>query len=127
MCKRIGSPNIRVHLDVYHMNIEELDIGQAILETGDYLDYFHTGDSHRGYLGSGSIDLASVFGSHLGVQNTPPSDHFFESGGSEPEPSVRLGRPILGCGVRGNRRPFCDLGDGSAAVSASLQAAFSMP
>jgi D-psicose/D-tagatose/L-ribulose 3-epimerase len=61
MCKRIGAPNVMVHLDVYHMNIEESDIQQAILETGDYLGYFHTGDSHRGYIGSGSIDLAGVF------------------------------------------------------------------
>ncbi len=61
MCKRIGAPNVKVHLDVYHMNIEESDIGQAILATGDYLGYFHTGDSHRGYMGSGSIDLAGVF------------------------------------------------------------------
>lgn len=61
MCKRIGAPNVKVHLDVYHMNIEESDIGQAIIETGDRLGYFHTGDSHRGYLGSGSIDLAGVF------------------------------------------------------------------
>jgi len=43
------------------MNIEESDIQQAILETGDHLGYFHTGDSHRGYMGSGSIDLAGVF------------------------------------------------------------------
>ena len=61
MCKRIGAPNVKVHLDVYHMNIEESDIAQAILETGDHLGYFHTGDSHRGYMGSGSIDLAGVF------------------------------------------------------------------
>ena len=61
MCKRIGAPNVKVHLDVYHMNIEESDIGQAIVDTGDDLGYFHTGDSHRGYMGSGSIDLAGVF------------------------------------------------------------------
>ena len=61
MCKRIGAPNVKSHLDVYHMNIEESDIQQAIFETGDYLGYFHTGDSHRGYMGSGSIDLAGVF------------------------------------------------------------------
>ena len=61
MCRRIGAPNVKVHLDVYHMNIEESDIAAAIVETGDYLGYFHTGDSHRGYMGSGSIDLAGVF------------------------------------------------------------------
>ena len=61
MCRRIGAPNVKVHLDVYHMNIEEADIQQAILDAGDWLGYFHTGDSHRGYMGSGSIELAGVF------------------------------------------------------------------
>ena len=61
MCRRIGAPNVKLHLDVYHMNIEESDIAQAIRETGDMIGYFHTGDSHRGYMGSGSIDLQSVF------------------------------------------------------------------
>lgn len=61
MCKRIGAPNVKVHLDVYHMNIEESDIPSAILDSKDYIGYFHTGDSHRGYLGSGSIDLQGAF------------------------------------------------------------------
>ena len=61
MCRRIAAPNVKVHLDVYHMNIEESDIGQAIIDTSEHLGYFHTGDSHRGYMGSGSIDLAGVF------------------------------------------------------------------
>lgn len=61
MCRRIGADNVKVHLDIYHMNIEELDIPAAIRETGPYLGYFHTGDSHRGYMGSGSADLAGMF------------------------------------------------------------------
>ncbi len=61
MCKLVGAPNVKVHLDVYHMNIEESDIPTAITDAGPHIGYFHTGDSHRGYLGSGSIDLQSVF------------------------------------------------------------------
>ncbi|MFQ8432229.1 sugar phosphate isomerase/epimerase family protein [Amaricoccus sp. W119] len=61
MCKRIDAPNVKVHLDVYHMNIEESDITSAIIDAAPHIGYFHTGDSHRGYLGSGSIDLQSVF------------------------------------------------------------------
>lgn len=61
MVKRVDRPNVKVHLDVYHMNIEESDIGAAIIDTGNLLGYFHTGDSHRGYMGSGSVDLAGVF------------------------------------------------------------------
>lgn len=61
MCRRIGVPNVKVHLDTYHMHIEEADIGRAITQTGDDLGYFHIGESHRGYLGSGSIDFDAVF------------------------------------------------------------------
>ena len=59
--RRVGLPNVKVHLDCYHMNIEEADVGAAIRATGEHLGYFHTGDSHRGYLGSGSIDFSRVF------------------------------------------------------------------
>ena len=61
MCKMIGTSNAKVHLDTYHMNIEEADASRAIVETGDYLCYFHIGESHRGYLGTGSIDFDSIF------------------------------------------------------------------
>jgi D-psicose/D-tagatose/L-ribulose 3-epimerase len=60
-CKRIAAPNCKVHLDTYHMNIEEADIEAAIRQTGDYLGYFHIGESNRGYLGAGSIDFDKIF------------------------------------------------------------------
>lgn len=61
LCKMIGAPNTRVHLDSYHMNIEEADMARAIVETADYLGYFHFGECHRGYLGTGSIEFEPVF------------------------------------------------------------------
>ena len=60
-CKRVGAPNIKVHLDTYHMHIEEADIEAAIIETGPMLGYFHIGESNRGYLGAGSLDFDRVF------------------------------------------------------------------
>lgn len=60
-CKEVGAPNVKVHLDTYHMHIEEADIESAIIETGDYLGYFHIGESNRGYLGAGSVDFDRVF------------------------------------------------------------------
>lgn len=60
-CQRIGAPNCKVHLDTYHMNIEEADIEAAIRQTGDHLGYFHIGESNRGYLGAGSIDFDKIF------------------------------------------------------------------
>ncbi len=59
--KQVGMANVKVHLDCYHMNIEEHDVASAIVSTGEHLGYFHTGDSHRGYLGSGSIEFGRVF------------------------------------------------------------------
>ncbi|RUT31378.1 sugar phosphate isomerase/epimerase [Arsenicitalea aurantiaca] len=56
-----GSDNIFLHLDTFHMNIEEADPAQAIHHTGDRLGYFHIGESNRGFLGSGTIDFAPIF------------------------------------------------------------------
>ena len=56
-----GSDNIFLHLDTFHMNIEEADPAQAIRLAGDKIGYFHIGESNRGYLGSGTIDFAAMF------------------------------------------------------------------
>lgn len=45
--KRLESPNAKVLLDTFHMNIEEDDMVQAILDTGDLLGHFHTGERNR--------------------------------------------------------------------------------
>ena len=57
----VGEPNIVVHLDVYHANIEERDFTAPVLEAGDRLGYVHVGESHRGYLGTGTIDFPAFF------------------------------------------------------------------
>ncbi len=57
----IDRPNVGVHLDTYHMNIEEPDMIQPILESADKLVYVHVGESHRGYLGTGTVDFDTFF------------------------------------------------------------------
>ncbi len=57
----IGEPGVGVHLDTYHMNIEEDDMASPVRLCGDKLVYVHVGESHRGYLGSGSVDFAPFF------------------------------------------------------------------
>ena len=59
--RRVALPNVKVHLDTYHMNIEEADLEAALIDTGDMLGYFHIGESGRGYLGAGNIDFDRVF------------------------------------------------------------------
>ncbi|WP_454299192.1 sugar phosphate isomerase/epimerase family protein [Salana multivorans] len=57
----IGDPEVSLHLDSYHMNIEEPDMWQPVLDAADRLGYVHIGESHRGYLGTGSVDFDSFF------------------------------------------------------------------
>lgn len=52
---------VGVHLDTYHMNIEESDMVAPVHTAGDLLRYVHIGESHRGYLGTGTVDFDSFF------------------------------------------------------------------
>ncbi len=58
----VGEDNVVVHADVYHMNIEETDFRTPILACGNRLGYVHVGESHRGYLGTGSVNFPEFFG-----------------------------------------------------------------
>jgi len=57
----VNRPNAYLHLDTYHMNIEEDGMSAAVIEAGDALGYVHIGESHRGYLGSGNVDFNKFF------------------------------------------------------------------
>lgn len=57
----VGASNVLLHLDTFHMNIEEADIGLAIRHAAGKIGYVHIGESHRGYLGTGNIDFAAIF------------------------------------------------------------------
>lgn len=54
-------PEVGVHLDTYHMNIEESSMFEPVLETANELRYVHIGESHRGYLGTGNVDFDEFF------------------------------------------------------------------
>ncbi|MEM0905905.1 MAG: sugar phosphate isomerase/epimerase, partial [Pseudomonadota bacterium] len=61
MIEKVGSDNIFIHLDTYHMNIEEKGAGNAILDTRDHLRYIHLSESDRGVPGAGTCDWNEVF------------------------------------------------------------------
>jgi len=60
MLDSVDSENLSVHLDTYHMNIEEGDMSLPIVACGSRLGYLHAGESNRGYLGSGLVDFGAV-------------------------------------------------------------------
>ena len=49
-----------VHLDTYHMGLEELDPYAAIRLCGKRLGYFHVSDNTRRYPGSGQFDFRRI-------------------------------------------------------------------
>lgn len=51
---------VKMHLDTFHMNIEEADMFEAIRESGSRLGHFHLADNTRWYPGHGRIDFRSV-------------------------------------------------------------------
>ncbi|GGG43710.1 sugar phosphate isomerase/epimerase family protein [Chelatococcus composti] len=55
MVERIGADNIFVHLDTYHMNIEEKGAANGILDAREHLKYIHMSESDRGTPGCGNV------------------------------------------------------------------------
>jgi D-psicose/D-tagatose/L-ribulose 3-epimerase len=43
----VGSPNVKILLDTFHMNIEEDSISNAISKAGKYLGHVHIGENNR--------------------------------------------------------------------------------
>lgn len=57
----VSHPGVRhINADVYHMQAEEVHIGEALLDAGDQLVNLHMADSNRRALGEGSMDLDTI-------------------------------------------------------------------
>jgi D-psicose/D-tagatose/L-ribulose 3-epimerase len=57
----VDEPNLFVHLDTFHMNIEERDLYGAITLAGDRLGYVQLAESDRGLPGKGHVPWEAVF------------------------------------------------------------------
>jgi D-psicose/D-tagatose/L-ribulose 3-epimerase len=58
---RIGVASTAVHLDTYHMNIEEKGIGHGLRVAAGRAPYIHISESDRGVPGTGTIDWDDAF------------------------------------------------------------------
>jgi D-psicose/D-tagatose/L-ribulose 3-epimerase len=57
----LDEPNVTIHLDTYHMNIEEKGIGAGFRAAGAKCAYVHLSESDRGVPGTGTIDWDEMF------------------------------------------------------------------
>lgn len=61
LVERIGLDNVFVHLDTFHMNMEEKGIANGIIAARDHLKYMHMSESDRGTPGFGNIAWDEIF------------------------------------------------------------------
>lgn len=72
-CRDVGMENVKVHLDTFHMMIEEESISGAIRTCGkEYLGYFHTCENQRGIPGTGLVPWREVFTTLHEIDYTGP-------------------------------------------------------
>jgi D-psicose/D-tagatose/L-ribulose 3-epimerase len=60
LIKAIGNNAVTLHLDTFHMNIEEKDQAEAIKKAGKHLGHFHACGSDRGTPGGDHIDWKPI-------------------------------------------------------------------
>ncbi len=60
LIKAVGSKAVKLHLDTFHMNIEEKNQAAAIIKAGKHLGHFHACGSDRGTPGGDHIDWKPI-------------------------------------------------------------------
>lgn len=61
LIQAVGAPNLGLHLDTFHMHLEEKNSGEAIRKAGDRIYHFHTCENDRGVPGTGQVNWTEVF------------------------------------------------------------------
>jgi D-psicose/D-tagatose/L-ribulose 3-epimerase len=79
----VDSPNARIMLDTFHMNIEEDFAAGAILGAGDKLGHFHVGENNRKPPGYGHIPWTEIAAAlrHINYQGYIVMEPFLMPGG----------------------------------------------
>jgi D-psicose/D-tagatose/L-ribulose 3-epimerase len=57
----VGMPNVKVHLDTFHMIREEDSIGEAVRRAGKHIGYVHACENQRGIAGRGLVPWREFF------------------------------------------------------------------
>lgn len=81
----VGSENLGMLLDTFHMNIEEPSIEESIRMTGDRIFHFHYADSNRLYPRAGHLNFESIMEA---LYSTGYSGYI--SGEHRPDPEPRF-------------------------------------
>jgi D-psicose/D-tagatose/L-ribulose 3-epimerase len=97
--ERVGSPNCKLLLDTFHMNIEEDSLRDSLIETGAWLGHFHLGEPNRRPPGRGRMPWPEIFGAlrEINYQGAVVMEPFLVPGG-EVGRDISVFRDLLGTG-----------------------------
>jgi D-psicose/D-tagatose/L-ribulose 3-epimerase len=97
--ERVGSPNCKVLLDTFHINIEEDSFHGCILHAGQWLGHFHLGESNRRPPGEGRLPWPEIFGAlrEINYQGAVVMEPFLLPGGDVGR-DISVYRDLLGDG-----------------------------
>ena len=84
LIEEIGSKNLKLLPDTFHMNIEEKSIEESILQYKSYIGYVHFADSNRQAPGFGHLDFKKIlstlveinYRNAIGIEILPKPDDF---------------------------------------------------
>lgn len=57
----VGKANVKLHVDSFHMNIEETNLYSPLIAVAELIGYAHVSENTRGYLGSGGVRFGDFF------------------------------------------------------------------
>jgi D-psicose/D-tagatose/L-ribulose 3-epimerase len=92
----VGSDNLGLHLDTFHMNIEEDSFVTPIVKAGKKMRYFHVGENNRKMPGLGMMPWKTIFDAlKIAGYTRPISMEPFVRPGGEIGAAVSLYRDIM--------------------------------
>jgi D-psicose/D-tagatose/L-ribulose 3-epimerase len=97
--ERVDSPNCKLLLDTFHMNIEEDSLRGCLIEAGTWLGHFHLGETNRRPPGRGRMPWPEIFGAlrQINYQGAVVMEPFLVPGG-EVGRDISVFRDLLGSG-----------------------------
>ncbi|MBQ9564196.1 MAG: sugar phosphate isomerase/epimerase [Synergistaceae bacterium] len=96
-CKAVNRKNVKIHLDTYHMLLEEDNLPEAVRLAGPLLGHFHVGENNRRLPGQGHVIDWPALGEALrdiGYTGSVVMEPFVMSGGTVGQ-DIRVWRNLL--------------------------------
>jgi len=81
LIREVDAANLKVHLDTYHMNIEEKSFHDAVVSARGFLEHVHASENDRSTPGTGLVDWDGLFRglAEIGYGGRMVVETFFET------------------------------------------------